>query len=95
MTPRGFAYYLREIEAPAGYNGLGQDVEVKITGATKAEDSATLTYTTVVAEINNQSGTELPSTGGMGTTVFYILGSVLVLGAAVVLVTRKRMKERN
>ena len=88
-------YYLREIEAPAGYNGLGQDVEVKITGATKAEDSATLTYTTVVAEINNQSGTELPSTGGMGTTVFYILGSVLVLGAAVVLVTRKRMKERN
>ena len=88
-------YYLREIEAPAGYNGLGQDVEVKITGATKAEDSATLTYTTVAAEINNQSGTELPSTGGMGTTVFYILGSVLVLGAAVVLVTRKRMKERN
>lgn len=88
-------YYLREIEAPAGYNGLGQDVEVKITGATKAEDSATLTYTTVVAEINNQSGTELPSTGGMGTTVFYILGSVLVLGAAVVLVTRRRMKERN
>lgn len=88
-------YYLREIEAPAGYNGLGQDVEVKITGATKAENSATLTYTTVVAEINNQSGTELPSTGGMGTTVFYILGSVLVLGAAVVLVTRKRMKEHN
>lgn len=88
-------YYLREIKAPAGYNTLKEDVEVVITGATKAEGSATLTYTTVVAEINNQSGTELPSTGGMGTTVFYILGSVLVLGAAVVLVTRKRMKERN
>lgn len=88
-------YYLREIKAPAGYNTLKEDVEVVITGATKAEDSATLTYTTVVAEINNQSGTELPSTGGMGTTVFYILGSVLVLGAAVVLVTRKRMKEHN
>ena len=89
-------YYLREIKAPAGYNALGQDVEVKITGATTKEDgSDSLTYTTVVAEINNQSGTELPSTGGMGTTVFYILGSVLVLGAAVVLVTRKRMKEHN
>ena len=88
-------YYLREIKAPAGYNALGQDVEVVITGATKAEGSDSLTYTTVVAEINNQSGTELPSTGGMGTTVFYILGSVLVLGAAVVLVTRKRMKEHN
>ena len=89
-------YYLREIKAPAGYNALEQDVEVKITGATTKEDgSDSLTYTTVVAEINNQSGTELPSTGGMGTTVFYILGSVLMLGAAVVLVTRKRMKERN
>lgn len=88
-------YYLREIMAPAGYNTLKEDVEVVITGATKAEGSDSLTYTTVVAEINNQSGTELPSTGGMGTTVFYILGSVLVLGAAVVLVTRKRMKERN
>ena len=88
-------YYLREIKAPAGYNALGADVEVKITGATKVEGSNDLTYTPVTAEINNQSGTELPSTGGMGTTVFYVLGSVLALGAAVVLVTRKRMKEHN
>ena len=55
----------------------------------------------VIVEINNiaataivvvnKTGTELPSTGGMGTTIFYVLGSVLVLGAAVLLITKKRM----
>ena len=39
----------------------------------------------------NQAGTELPSTGGIGTTIFYVIGSVLVLAAVVLLVTRKRM----
>ena len=42
-------------------------------------------------EIENKYGTELPSTGGMGTTIFYIIGSVLVIGAVVLLVTKKRM----
>lgn len=84
-------YYLREIVAPAGYNKLAQDQEVVITGAVKAEGSDSLTYTTVVAEINNQSGAELPSTGGMGTTIFYVLGSLLVVAAGVLLVTKKRM----
>ena len=41
--------------------------------------------------IENQKGTLLPSTGGMGTTIFYIVGAILVLGAGVVLVTRRRM----
>lgn len=84
-------YYLREIEAPAGYNKLGQDVDVVITGAKKAEGSDSLTYNTVVAKINNQSGTELPSTGGMGTTIFYVIGSLLVVAAVVLLVTKKRV----
>ena len=39
----------------------------------------------------NQTGTELPSTGGIGTTIFYIIGAILVIGAGVVLVTRRRM----
>ena len=42
-------------------------------------------------EIVNQKGVALPSTGGMGTTIFYIVGAILVLGAGVVLVTRRRM----
>ena len=41
--------------------------------------------------VENNAGTELPSTGGMGTTIFYVLGSVLVLAAVVLLVTKKRM----
>ena len=41
----------------------------------------------------NTPGTELPSTGGMGTTIFYLVGAVLVLGAGVVLVTRRRMAQ--
>ena len=42
-------------------------------------------------KVDNKSGTELPSTGGMGTTIFYVLGSILVVGAIVLLVTKKRM----
>ena len=42
-------------------------------------------------EVVNNAGTELPSTGGMGTTIFYIIGAILVIGAGVVLVTRRRM----
>lgn len=83
-------YYLREVATLAGYNKLSGDVEFTITGATKGE-SDKLTYTTLVVKVNNQSGTELPSTGGMGTTIFYVIGGILVLGAAVLLVTRKRM----
>lgn len=86
-------YYLREVEAPAGYNKLPSDVQVTITGATTVDGE--LTYTTVVAKINNQSGTELPSTGGIGTTIFYVVGGILVVGAVVLLVARKRVNSEE
>lgn len=54
---------------------------------------ANIAATAVV--VVNKAGTELPSTGGMGTTVFYVLGAVLVLGAVVLLVTKKRMNDAN
>ena len=41
--------------------------------------------------VANNSGTTLPETGGMGTTMFYVIGAILVVGAAVVMITRKRM----
>ena len=44
---------------------------------------------------NNNKGSTLPETGGMGTTIFYVLGSVLVLGAVVLLVTKKRMSTKG
>lgn len=84
-------YYLREIKALPGYNVLSGDQEVKITGATKAEDSDALTYTTKVVKINNQSGTELPETGSTGTTLFITIGSIVALIAVVFMITRKKM----
>ena len=48
----------------------------------------------VHADVRNNEGTVLPSTGGRGTAVFYILGSILVIGAGVLLVARRRMKDQ-
>ena len=45
----------------------------------------------VSATVENNAGTQLPSTGGMGTTLFYVLGGILAVGAIVLLVTKKRM----
>lgn len=83
-------YYLREVEAPKGYNKLTEDEEVKIQPMA-SEDGKSLTLTSLTVKVNNQSGSELPSTGGMGTTIFYVVGSILLVGAAVLLITKKRM----
>lgn len=85
-------YYIREVKAPAGFNKLASDVEVSVTGKTTEGDQAK--YDTVIAKINNQSGTELPSTGGIGTVIFYVVGGVLVLAAVVFFVTKKRMSAK-
>lgn len=88
----GDTYYLREVKAPAGYNVLDKDVEVKI-APTVSEDGKTLTLTPVTVKVNNKSGAELPSTGGIGTTVFYVLGGLLVVCAGVLLITKRRMNK--
>ena len=57
-----------------------------------ADAVSTTTYSgNIVGKILNQKGSVLPSTGGIGTTIFYILGAILVLGAGILLVTRRRM----
>lgn len=74
-------YELIEIEAPKGYNLLGKALEITIDGSSATRtDVKSLTYTSRVA---NNSGTLLPSTGGMGTTILYIAGGILVLAAVV------------
>lgn len=82
-------YYLVETKAPAGYNPLKEPVTVEVKG-----DSIEANLS-VTAEVANSTGTTLPSTGGMGTTIFYVLGSALVLGAVVLLVTKKRMSTKD
>lgn len=90
-------YYLEETKAPDGYNKLAGPVKVVISH-TVTDEGAHMTLTLKQGETNveqveieNKSGTELPSTGGIGTTIFYVLGSILVIGAVVLLIAKKRM----
>lgn len=92
-------YYLTEIKAPRGYNLLREPVKVTIghkdangkLTETSFVGNQTETDTSGVVKVENNAGAELPSTGGIGTTVFYVLGSAMALGAVILLVTKKRM----
>lgn len=91
-------YTISEIVTPDGYNSIA-DFDVTITFDTTNGFSATATGNNTVSVNNNelsmnvvnQSGSTLPSTGGIGTTMFYILGAMLVICAGVLLITRTRM----
>ena len=81
-------YYLTEIAQPAGYNKLADPIKVVI------DDHGNVTYNDDcrgTVRVENKTGAELPSTGGVGTTVFYVVGGLMVLLAVVLLVTRKKM----
>ena len=73
-------YYFEETEAPEGFNKL-----------TTRTDATTINNANGTISVINESGTELPSTGGIGTTIFYVVGALLVVGAGVVLVTRRKV----
>ena len=88
-------FTITEIKAPDGYNMLTEELKVTITWN---EETKLFEYTGATDEngvarvtIINQAGTELPSTGGTGTTIFYLVGGILVLAAVVLLVSKKRM----
>lgn len=87
-------YYLQEDVAPAGFNKLTTRNEV----ALNANNDATVTadaWTSGGVHIINNAGTVLPSTGGTGTVIFTIVGSVLVLAAGLFIVTNKKMSKEN
>lgn len=94
-------YILEETTVPDGYNKMenktivisasvdGEDVTVEdIVGWTKND----FVFNT---NIQNYAGVQLPSTGGIGTTIFYVVGGIMVLGACVLLITKKRMSARD
>ena len=92
----GTNYYLVETKAPEGFNMLTSPIIINV------KDDGTITFTLdgkELANVNdafdvvNQAGTVLPSTGGIGTTLFYVFGTLLVLAAGVVLVTKRRVRE--
>ena len=82
-------YWLEESAAPKGYNKLTKRIRVDIDENGMMTINTTERFKTEV-DVENKSGTILPSTGGMGTTVIYIVGALLVLISGVVLLTKKR-----
>ena len=97
-------YYLYETKAPAGYNRLTDAVKFKITADYDETGKNCTSVTTKVNEdapqaglsitVKNNKGAALPSTGGIGTTLFYVIGGGLMAVAAVLLVTKKRMNNK-
>ena len=84
-------YKLEETKQPAGYNKLSGPVTVVI----DMDGKVTVGGTEVTqVDVENKTGTVLPSTGGMGTTMIYLIGGVLVLGSGVVLATKRRVKNK-
>ena len=97
-------YTLAETAAPEGYNALDADVTVVLasntnTAANQGTDGTKQTDGTVTLNssadltlnVENNSGMELPSTGGIGTTIFYVIGAILVVGAGILLISRKKV----
>ena len=95
-------YYLKETKAPDGYNKLTDDIKVVLTNEYNESTNvgtAHFAYGSSTkadkVEVENNAGTTLPSTGGMGTTVFYVVGGGLMAVAVVLLVTKKRMENKR
>ena len=100
-------YKLTETKAPNGFNALMAPIDVVINSNTDGDPApaegalpqvATVSITqdgdaTEQINVLNQSGSQLPSTGGIGTTIFYAVGGILVLAAIVLLITKKRMSD--
>ena len=95
-------YYLKETTTPTGFNTC--PVTTVVIKANHTENNVDLTGSTINGEgvgasglsttIVNKQGTTLPSTGGMGTTLFYVIGGGLMVAAIVLLVTKKRMENK-
>lgn len=90
-------YALEEVEAPKGYNKLDSAISFTIKGATdpsKGQVSYGTDNATGTIKVLNNAGTTLPSTGGIGTTIFYLIGGGLMVAAAVLLIAKKRMENK-
>ena len=83
-------YYLKETTTPAGYHTC--DVTTVTIKANHIGNHVELDGSNLSTTIINNAGTTLPSTGGIGTTIFYVIGGGLMVAAAILLITKKRME---
>lgn len=89
-------YYLEETKAPAGYNPLSERKEVDLSDGNlnlieNALENEKYDNGDGGVQVENKTGSMLPETGAAGTVMFAAIGTVVVLGAGVLLVTKKRM----
>ncbi len=92
LTPQVLETTLYEASGTRKYDADGNLLEETATSGTSTTVERNLDELDENAlEIENKKGAVLPSTGGIGTTIFYVIGAILVLGAGILLVTRRRM----
>ena len=84
-------YYLKETAAPEGYNVLKDIQTIEITEGGEVKLNGEICNE---VKVKNNAGTLLPSTGGMGTTMIYLVGAVLVLGSGIVLASKRRANSK-
>lgn len=80
-----------------GQNGFGNTTElttIDVTVDNGTRTSGNVANGTVSIDVKNNRGTTLPGTGGIGTTIFYVIGGGLMVAAAILLITKKRMENR-
>ena len=85
-------YYLEETKAPDGYNKLAERVEIAVKEANLEASVSNDTWQSGGVHIVNKAGDLLPTTGGMGTTILYTIGGVLVVAAGSMLVIRRKRR---
>ena len=98
ITIQGLAngtYWLEETQQPTGYNKLTERKSVTLKDGNNTAAMNDKIYQSGGVHIVNQSGTVLPGTGGMGTTLFYIVGGGLMVAAFVLLIAKKRMENKD
>ena len=100
-------YMIKEIITPAGYNSIEpikftvtadhqiEAADPKLTELTGGDKfTGAVSTGALTANIQNRMGSTLPGTGGIGTTIFYVVGGGLMVAAAILLITKKRMENR-
>lgn len=95
VTPAGYnSYAANSFKVEATHDAKADEPELKTLNGNKITGDITLTAddnkTTLSADVVNVSGSQLPTTGGMGTTILYVAGAILVIAGAAVLVIKKR-----